>query len=54
MPKHSACAAVRLVDRCVQCNPGYSDPSQAYRIWQDAKRYGLAAAERIEQQKKRR
>lgn len=48
MTTHSSCARLRLVDRCVSCNPGYSDNNQAYWIYEYCKREGcdLRTAER--------
>lgn len=38
MDAHAACKKVRLVDRCVECNPGYNDPNQAFWIYREQKR----------------
>jgi hypothetical protein len=54
MSNHPQCDAVRLVDRCCQCNPGYSDQNQAYSIYKETKRgKSLAQAERDDVQKRR-
>lgn len=42
---HPECEKVRLVDRCVQCNPGYGDPGQANEIYQECKRTGAPLRE---------
>lgn len=45
--RHPDCEQVRLVDRCVHCNPGYLDSNQSREIYLKSKRYGwdLARAE---------
>lgn len=45
MSNHSECEKVRLVDRCVRCNPGYSDPNQARWIYEEQRRTGASLRE---------
>lgn len=54
MSNHPNCDAVRLVDRCVQCNPGYGDQNQTYSIYKAVKGgKSLAEAERADVQKRK-
>jgi hypothetical protein len=42
---HARCKKLRMIDRCVVCNPGYGDRNQSNWIWQHQKRTGASLRE---------